>query len=45
MKTKTKKQKPIKTEKKSKPANDKFKQRYFDFYDDVKHYTNGKEDW
>ena len=22
-----------------------FKQKYFAFYDDVKHYTNGKEDW
>ena len=22
-----------------------FKQKYFDFYDDVKHYTKGKEDW
>ena len=22
-----------------------FKQKYFDFYDDIKHYTNGKEDW
>lgn len=23
----------------------KFKQKYFDFYDDIKDYTNGKEDW
>lgn len=22
-----------------------FKKKYFDFYDDVKDYTNGKEDW
>ena len=23
----------------------KFKQNYFDFYDDIKDYTRGKEDW
>ena len=23
----------------------KFKQKYFDYYDDVKDYTKGKEDW
>lgn len=23
----------------------KFKRDYFDFYDDIKDYTNGKEDW
>ena len=23
----------------------KFKRQYFDFYDDIKDYTNGREDW
>ena len=23
----------------------KFKERYFDYYDDIKDYTKGKEDW
>lgn len=23
----------------------KFKRNYFDFYDDIKDYTNGREDW
>lgn len=23
----------------------KFKQKYFDYYDDVKDFTKGKEDW
>ena len=24
---------------------EKFKQKYFDYYDDIKDYTRGKEDW
>ena len=23
----------------------KFKEKYFDYYDDIKDYTKGKEDW
>lgn len=34
-----------KEQKKIKDKNKIFKQKYFDYYDDVKHYTNGKEDW
>jgi hypothetical protein len=34
----TKKKQQIEKQKKE-------KQKYFDFYDDVKHYSNGKEDW
>ena len=33
---------------KSKQSNSdtaKFKRQYFDFYDDIKDYTNGREDW
>lgn len=42
-----------KNKKINKPKNDsktikalkKEKQKYFDFYDDIKDYTKGKEDW
>ena len=45
-KTKNKKNEKnkIKTTKMSAETK-KFKQKYFDFYDDIKHYSNGKEDW
>ena len=36
------KTKPNKNEKQN---IEKFKRQYFDFYDDVKDYTKGKEDW
>ena len=36
------KTKPIKNQNQS---IEKFKRQYFDFYDDVKDYTKGKEDW
>ncbi len=42
------KQKPTKNKTKSTKNSEniaKFKQKYFDFYDDVKDYTKGKEDW
>ena len=31
--------------KKAKANTKKFKEKYFDFYDDIKHYTKGEEDW
>ena len=32
--------------KNNKKTNEKFKQSYFSYYDDVKHYSKGnKEDW
>ena len=35
-----------KTKQKQKPTDiSKFKRQYFDFYDDIKDYTNGREDW
>lgn len=40
--------KPKKEDKKKQIAKNNtksFKQKYFAFYDDVKHYTKGKEDW
>ena len=48
---KKKKQTPIakkeneQKQKKAKQEAEKFKQKYFDFYDDIKDYTRGKEDW
>ena len=42
-KTKAKKEDEKKQIAKNNTKN--FKQKYFAFYDDVKHYTNGKEDW
>ncbi len=47
-KQKVKKAKQNKTSAKAKiQAEDtkRFKQKYFDYYDDVKDYTKGKEDW
>ena len=41
-KNKTSKAKPNKAEQQN---IEKFKRQYFDFYDDVKDYTKGKEDW
>lgn len=35
-------QKPIK---KQDENTKNFKNKYFDFYDDIKDYTRGKEDW
>lgn len=42
-----KKEQKQKGKTKPKPQQDikNFKQKYFDFYDDIKDYTNGKEDW
>ena len=46
-KDKQKKDKKQKEKAKPKPQQSikNFKQKYFDFYDDIKDYTNGKEDW
>ena len=41
----TTKQKPIEKNKKAILQTQKFKQAYFDFYDDIKDFTKGKEDW
>ena len=30
---------------KKKKSNDEFRRKYFDYYDDVKDRTKGKEDW
>lgn len=43
-KRKVKKEQEYKTKAKKNNLK-KEKQKYFDYYDDVKHYTNGKEDW
>ena len=32
-------------QKQKQPDISKFKRQYFDFYDDIKDYTNGREDW
>ena len=45
MKINTKKSNQKKLPNKNKNSNKQFKQKYFDYYDDVKHYTKGKEDW
>ena len=50
MKTKETKNKAEKKEQKTKQKKvnqdiAKFKQKYFDFYDDIKDYTKGREDW
>ena len=45
MKKKEQKIKEKKEPKKNKINNKTFKQKYFDYYDDIKHYTNGREDW
>ena len=43
--TKNKTFNKIKKVNKNQQSTKQFKQKYFDFYDDIKHYTNGKEDW
>lgn len=40
-----KKDKKIQKKKQKELKIKKEKEKYFAFYDDVKHYTNGKEDW
>ena len=44
MKNKVQNQKEIKS-KQAKLKAKKEKEKYFDFYDDVKHFSKGKEDW
>ena len=44
-KLKKDKQEKIKTKSKPRPDIKSFKQKYFDYYDDIKDYTRGKEDW
>lgn len=34
-----------KTKKTKSQTTSLLKQKYFEFYDDIKDYTNGKEDW
>ena len=47
MKNKKKEQKKSGKRTKNKQLDEikKFKEKYFDYYDDIKHYTRGKEDW
>ena len=35
----------IKNKEKNKNDINKFKEQYFSYYDDIKDYTRGKEDW
>lgn len=44
MKDKVKSQKELKA-KAAKEKAKKEKEKYFQFYDDVKHFSKGKEDW
>lgn len=45
-KNKIAKSKEEKTRKINQDVNTKkFKEKYFDYYDDIKDYTRGKEDW
>ena len=43
----SKKTKEVNNKKNNKNKNEitKFKEQYFSFYDDIKDYTRGKEDW